>query len=117
MKTNAEGKRIISAFMIDYDPAESLSDAEKYVNLYVNYPLNGNQFSALVSLVMCVGIDEFLKSKLLKALNRGDAFKAATFFDHHLYIEDDLGDRKLDKDLILMRAMEKSLFLMPEIVK
>jgi len=50
---------------------EDLRMAERTVSRLVGVPLNGNQFSALVSFVFNVGAANFSNSTLLRLLNRG----------------------------------------------
>lgn len=114
MKTNAEGRKLIALFKEEYEAEISRTQAEKALTLLVRRRLTSNQFSALVSLVMSIGLEEFKASKMLRLLNTvslHSALQAADEFD--LYIYD---GRKPDPFLIRQREMEKALFLMPEVV-
>lgn len=51
---------------------QDLTDAEHAVDKWVDVPLGGNQFAALVSFVFNVGSGAFKDSTLLRLLNRGD---------------------------------------------
>jgi lysozyme len=121
MKTNAEGKNLIALYKEEYEELESRTAAEQAVNLYVTRRLTSNQFSALVSLVMSIGIDDFRRSKLLKMVNakadRDSLVKAADQFDLYIYAFDENGRRVVDQFLIEHRVFEKALFLLPELVK
>jgi len=83
---------------------EDLKIAEKAVNLWVNVPLNQNQFDALVSFVFNVGQGNFRKSALLKKLNEGDYEGASNEFLKWI------GKPPL-KGLIRRRSEERKLFL------
>jgi len=83
---------------------EDLKIAEKAVNLWVEVPLNQNQFDALVSFVFNVGQGNFRRSTLLKKLNNGDYMGAADEFLKWI------GKPPL-KGLIRRRAEERKLFL------
>ena len=116
MRTNQLGKDLIKAFTAEYDPIESRTMAEKAVNLFVLRRLTNNQFSALVCLVMSIGIDTFRDSKMLKLLNTRSTDsdrRAALWFGEYIY--EDNG--KADRFLIKQREFEKDLFTTPEIVK
>lgn len=117
MKTNNEGRNLIELFKDEYEPAESRTTAEKAINALVRVRLTGNQFSAVVSLVMQIGLDAFKKSKMLKLLNKGFTVGAASEFDLHIYDIDDNGQRVISPFLIKHREFEKALFLKPELVQ
>lgn len=51
---------------------QDLREAEETVDRAVKVTLNDNQFGALVSFTLNVGVDAFKKSTLLKKLNAGD---------------------------------------------
>ena len=117
MKTNADGKFLIAMLETEYEPEESLTAAEKAVNLLVRADLNTNQFSALVCLVMFIGIDEFRASPMLKLINasftdKGRILTAANEFGTYVYDGDEV-----DPFLVEQRALEKSLFLQPMLVR
>lgn len=117
MKTNSEGLKLIDEFCEDYRVFLSRKEAEKAVKRLVKVRLNSNQFSALVSFVMSEGLVSFKKSKLLELVNYGNHFKAAEQFEFYIYLYDDEGNQKLDRDLIPHREAEKALYLKFEDVK
>lgn len=75
--TNAAGGRKIAAnTRITEEEAEAilmedLTIYEECVEKHVKVPLTDNQFGALVSFCYNVGVDNFVKSRLLKRLNAG----------------------------------------------
>jgi lysozyme len=80
------------------------------VNSLVTYPLNQNQFDALVSLVYNIGIGNFKNSTLLKLLNLKTPIAAANHFtdwdkdhEHGILVENEglLNRRKAEKELFL----------------
>ncbi len=96
---------------ITYEEAESLleEDIEEtcyYINRYVKIPLNNNQFSALVSFTFNVGINNLLKSTLLKKLNIGDYLGAADEFPKWRK-----SNGKIFNGLVRRRKTERDLFL------
>ena len=120
MKTNAEGLELIALFKDEYEPAESRTSAEKAVTILVTRRMTTNQFSALVSLVMHIGIDTFRRSRMLTMINTRSLHsmvQAADEFDLYVYIDDDHGRRVLDPFLVRQREFEKALFLKPELVR
>lgn len=122
MKLNAEGKKLLDAISEDYRTEISRTDAGKAIRLLVKQRLTDNQYSALVSLIVCIGLDTFKKSKLLKLINSSSGdwhnfVKAAEQFDFYIYSDDEEGRRKPDQFMIAHRELEKALFLMPELVR
>lgn len=117
MKPNYFGSALID-FLKDQDDylLESKTNAEKTIRACVRVSLTNNQEWALVSFIISEGIDKFRKSKLLKLINKKD-LHAADEFDKYIYYEDWEGKRIVDPFLVSHRELEKSLFLMPEIVK
>lgn len=115
MRTNPLGIDLIDRYTDEYEAAESRTAAERSINLFCRIRLTSNQFSALVPLVMHIGIDDFKRSAVLKFLNQGKLLKAADAFGHYIYLTDVEG-RFIDECLIVQREAEKALFLMPEIV-
>lgn len=87
---------------------EDLAEAEKAVNAYVNFELNENEFSALVSLVFNIGSGNFKSSTLLKRLNEGQIELAADQFQWWRKAKG-----KILKGLVKRRAKEKRLFICP----
>lgn len=119
MRINEEGRSLIRIFKDEYEASETLANAQKAVNLLVRRRITTNQFSALVSLVMCIGIDDFKKSKMLQLINTRSLnamIMAADEFDRYIYEINDHGDRVLDQFLLGVRECEKALFLKPELV-
>lgn len=60
----------------DYD----IGKFSEFINRIVKVRLNNNQLDALVSLVYNIGVGNFSRSTLLKALNSGDYKKASNQF-------------------------------------
>lgn len=119
MKTNPEGRILIALFKDTYEVTESRTAAEKAVNLLVRRRITSNQFSALVSFVMSLGIDGFRRSRMLTLINTRSIdtmVRAADEFDKFIYEINDDGQRVLDPFLVRHREFEKALFLKPEIV-
>lgn len=71
LRINQAGLDIIKDYPEDCWNLETVCDAEKAVHLYVHAPLTRNAFSSLCSVVVSIGIPAFLRSGLLKHLNRG----------------------------------------------
>lgn len=120
MKTNARGKELIAMFKDEYDAAISRTAAERAVTMLIRRRLTGNQFSAIVSLVMSIGLDEFRASRMLRLINTmtlSSALEASDEFDTYIYEYNDSGERTIDPFLIKQREMEKALFLLPEAVR
>lgn len=121
MRTNRAGLDLIKYFKGEYEPAEGRINAEKAVTLLIKRPITHNQFSALVCLIMGIGIDLFKESNIIKLLNKGngieDRLKAANEFDKYIYDYNDDGERIVDQFLIAQRTLEKDLFLKSELVK
>jgi len=86
MKTNRDGLRIINRYDDEYW-TEDVDDAEEAVNKLVTRDLTGNQFSAIVSLVVNIGIAEFKRSKLLKILNGASLLDAAATTSTRLQVD------------------------------
>lgn len=97
--TEEEAERLLRA---------DLDTAENAVAELVEVPLNENQFSALVSFVYNVGSGNFLKSTLLKRLNRGEIDRAAEEFARW-----NKSKGQVLVGLTRRRAAEKALFLKP----
>jgi len=86
---------------------EDVREAEFLVGKYIHVPLNGNQFSALVSLVFNCGYAPLL-GQLGQKLNRKDYDGAAQEFDRW----DHEGECE-SNGLLRRREAEKQLFLTP----
>lgn len=56
---------------IDQLLSQDLKETESIIRTYVRYPLNQNQYDALVSFVFNIGISAFIDSTLLRVLNEG----------------------------------------------
>lgn len=115
MRTNSKGQELAEALQEEYDTALSRSSAEALLKKTVKFPINNNQFSALVPLAMFLGEHDFKRSALLRWLNEGKIFRAADTFRHYIHIWDEDG-RFIDENLILQRERERSLFLLTEMV-
>nr|WP_302600170.1 lysozyme [uncultured Cellulosilyticum sp.] len=87
---------------------KELSKFEDCVNKFVTYPINQNQFDALVSFSYNCGAGALKTSTLLQYLNKGKVKEAADQFD--LWVNG--GGKKLP-GLVRRRAAEKALFLKP----
>lgn len=109
MKTNRAGLRIIGDA-----PAPEIEVAEKLVNDTILITLKENEFAALVSFALSVRQCDFVRSKLVKLVNRGDEYgfmSAAKEF--HLW---NTTGGSVRKYLTERRLKEAALFLMPEVV-
>lgn len=80
------------------------------VNMLVTYPINQNQFDALVSLVFNIGEDGFSRSTMQRETNRGGFEKAAKGFA----LWNKSRGRVL-KGLVRRRRAEAKLFLTPAV--
>lgn len=80
---------------------------EAAVNKHVTYPINQNQFDALVSLTFNIGETKFRKSDLLVYLNNGQISLAAAQFG--LYVYSSKGEKL--SGLVRRRAEEREMFL------
>lgn len=85
---------------------KDLRIAEEAIKQSVKVPLNPNQFSALVSFVYNVGVQNFKNSTLLRILNRGRYEEAALQFDRWVH-----ANGTVLEGLKKRRAAEKQLFL------
>ena len=87
---------------------DDLKVFETTINSHVlpNYPLNQNEFDALVSLVFNIGITNFKNSTMLKKLIEKDKERVAKQFDFWVYAK----GFKL-AGLVKRRQAEKKLFL------
>ena len=75
-------------------------------------PLTQNQFDALVSFAMNIGIDNFRTSSVLLRINEGSLLQAAAALE--LWRKADFeGERIVVDALVRRRAAEKALFLTP----
>lgn len=83
-----------------------LTEAETAIDAAVKYPLNQNQFDALVCLVYNIGVEAFQKSTLLKYLNLNKMQMADSEF---LKWNHDNGVVVLG--LVRRRRAERALFL------
>lgn len=108
METNPDGLKIIGKYKA---PVEPLCHYESAVNELVTYPINNNQFSALVSFATCRGVASLSRSVLLQKVNHGQPFQAAREFGRWVRQG---GKRRTS--LARRRAMEAKLFLTPIIV-
>jgi lysozyme len=109
MRTNAEGLKIIERFE-DAAPID-IARAEAAVLSLVYVELTTNQFSALVSFVLSIGIRQFRVSSAREFINTRQMLKAAA----EIMIWTPKG--KEDRKLIRRRKAEKALFLKPELVR
>lgn len=80
----------------------------KYLDQYVDAPLNINQTTALLSFIYNVGSENFRNSTLLKYLNQNKYINAADQF-----LLWDIGGGKVLPGLVIRRKAERELFLKP----
>lgn len=85
---------------------QDVAETERAVSQYVHVPLTQNQFDALVSFVLNVGVGNFRTSTLLKKLNAGDDGGAAREFERWIHS----GGKTLS-GLVRRREAERALFL------
>jgi lysozyme len=79
-------------------------------NVYT--PLNQNQFDALAAFAFNIGVENFLRSAVLKRLNEGSYLQAASALE--LWRKADFAGEDIVVDaLVRRRAAEKALFLTP----
>ena len=89
-----------------------LGRTAKAVDAAVFTPLNQNQYDALIAFAFNVGIDNFLRSNVLKRLNEGSYLQAAAAIE--MWRRADIqGDSIVVDGLVRRRAAEKALFLTP----
>lgn len=106
MKTNDEAEKIINESSYF---SMSISGAERGIKKLVTVPINENQFSALVSLLISVGSKDFKQSQVLRLTNKGQFLLAAEHFRDHIVGENDQGT----KHLKARRRKERRLFTKP----
>jgi GH24 family phage-related lysozyme (muramidase) len=106
MKTNADAIKIIreSSYCV-----MSLASAERWVKKLVTHPINEYQFSALVSLICSIGVQEFKKSTVLAMVNKGQFLVAALHFGDYTTGE----NAEDNKHLKRRRRKEKRMFTTP----
>ena len=85
---------------------EDITSRQRALAHYVNKPVTEGQFVALTSLAFNVGVQNVLKSKLLRKLNAGDFDGAAEEF-----LDFDLANGKKVPGLTRRRKAEYALFL------
>lgn len=116
MRTNADGLSLIEVLKSEYEPVESRTNVEKTLTLLVRRRLTSNQFSALVSLGVNIGLDDL--KRIIRKLNKIEIpAQIADEFDKYVYGTAENGDRILDPFLIKQRELERSLYTNPELVK
>jgi lysozyme len=82
------------------------------VNEHTYTPLNQNQFDALVCFAFNIGLDNFLRSGVLRRINEGSLLQAACAME--MWRKADFeGERIVIDALVRRRAAEKTLFLTP----
>ncbi|MBB3979111.1 GH24 family phage-related lysozyme (muramidase) [Rhizobium azooxidifex] len=102
-----KGMRITAAES-DEILSRDLKTFEAGVRSAVKVPLNQNEFDALVSLALNIGVGAFSKSTLVKKLNAGDRPGAADQFG--VWVK---AAGKTMPGLVKRRASERTLFLKP----
>jgi lysozyme len=90
-----------------------LAEVSAAVNRLTFTPLTQNQFDALCSFALNIGLENFRKSGVLRRINEGAMLQAAYAIE--MWRKADFeGERIVVDALIRRRAAEKSLFLLPE---
>jgi lysozyme len=89
-----------------------LAEVSVALNELIFTPLTQNQFDALVSFAMNIGIDAFRGSSVLRRINEGALLEAAAGLDMWRRADFD-GERIVVDALVRRRAVEKALFLTP----
>jgi lysozyme len=106
-----EGVRIDEAdasALLLYD----LGEVQVVLNELIFTPLTQNQFDALASFAMNIGVDAFRRSSVLLRVNEGSMLQAAAAIE--LWRKADFeGERIVVDSLVRRRAAEKALFLTP----
>jgi len=92
--------------------AWDIAEAETVLDKAVKVPLNGNEYGALISLMFNIGNGAFLKSTLLKRLNRGQRRLNAEF---GMWVKGTKNGKRVTlSGLVRRRAEEAALFATPE---
>ena len=111
VSSTREGVRISEAdahALLVYD----LLPIEAAVNEWALAPLTQNQFDALVSFALSVGLKTFRRSNVLRHVNQGSMLQAAGALE--MWRQADLdGEAVVVDALVRRRAAEKALFLTP----
>jgi lysozyme len=94
--------------MADAWMESDLATAEHAVNTLVHFPINQNQFDALVSLCFNIGSGNFAESTVVRKLNMGDMQGAAAA----ILMWNKIGG-EVSVGLSDRRAAEQTLFLTP----
>ncbi|MET3666395.1 lysozyme-family localization factor SpmX [Caulobacter sp. 1776] len=82
------------------------------VNEHTYTPLNQNQFDALACFAFNIGLDNFLRSGVLRRINEGSLLQAACAME--MWRKADFeGERIVIDALVRRRSAEKTLFLTP----
>lgn len=102
-----EGQTITPAAALVLLEAD-IRSAEMVVNQCVTYPLNQNQFDALVDLAYNIGVGAFACSTLVRYLNDGEVALAAAEFSEWCH-----SGGRVVSGLLLRRNAEMSLFETP----
>jgi lysozyme len=90
-----------------------LAEVSAAVNRLTFTPLTQNQFDALCSFALNIGLENFRTSGVLRRINEGAMLQAAYAIE--MWRKADFeGERIVVDALIRRRAAEKSLFLLPE---
>jgi len=85
---------------------KDVSETEQAVNNMTSYPINQNQFDALVSFAYNVGITALRSSTLMRKLNAGDVDGAANEFQRWVR-----AGGKVLPGLVRRREAERALFI------
>src|SRR5579862_5397150 len=115
MKINGSGLRIIKSSEAYW--AVDVETAEKAVAELVKAPINENQFSALVSLAVTIGVRAFRTSQLLRCVNDSVRDQRNVYKAADLFLEwTGYGNRE-SSYLKRRRRRERHLFLKVTLVK
>ncbi len=89
-----------------------IAEASKIIRKHVKVDLNENEFSALASFVINLGVKNFRKSQVLKRLNRNDRAGAGDAFDW--WTKARINGKLTElRGVTWRRAEERALFLEP----
>lgn len=107
---NVKPGDIKSPVEADADLQDDLRNAQETVDRYVKVPLKDNQYAALVSFVFNAGAENFLKSTLLKLLNKGKYDAIPKQLNRFVYYKG-----QISRGLVRRRAAEVAMWSSPDI--
>jgi len=106
---NAIGLALVWSFTRAALLRKKVRHAEEFISRTVAVELNDNQFSALVSLVLDIGVVDFINSTMLLRLNGGDHFDQ-TPAEFSQWIKHDRNQLE-DTESVRRREAELDLYL------